>query len=139
MKTLHTLTIVALAVASLTGCVAGAPVAVNTSSPEALRAESSETLCNAWGFMHTDKVRAELERRNVLSAEEWRLIDARRVAIGMSRLALLCSWGDPGYSGAINRTVTARGVSEQWVYRDAVAKRTRYIYVRDGKVVTMQD
>lgn len=137
MKTLKT--IAALTLASLAGCAATSPARIATSTPEELQSQTSEALCNAWGRFHPTKARVELERRGLLSAEEWRLIDAQHVAIGMSRLALICSWGDPGYTGAVNRTVSASGVSEQWVYRDAVAERTRYIYVRDGKVTGMQD
>ena len=38
----------------------------------------------------------------------------------------------------INRTVTAYGISEQWIYPDGIGGR-RYLYFRNGSLVGIQD
>ncbi len=73
--------------------------------------------------------RAELERRNALSENEWRLVDDSRVAVGMSEIALICSRG----RARVNRTVTVQGEHKQFVYGDA------FVYVEQGRVVAFQD
>jgi hypothetical protein len=57
----------------------------------------------------------------------WR---SNEVHIGMSEMDLLISCGSPM---EINRTVTANGSSEQWVYPDI------YVYVENGEVTSFQD
>lgn len=74
--------------------------------------------------------RQELERRNLLNAIEWTLVDSHRIQIGMSETALLCSWGRTD----VNRTVTAAGEHKQYVYG-----RGTMVYVDDGRVTAFQD
>jgi hypothetical protein len=81
----------------------------------------------------------ELQKRNVITDDEWWLIADHKIQVGMSELALLASWGSPGLYGAINRTATSAGVQIQWVYRNCQGCRTRYVYTQDGKVVSWQD
>ena len=56
------------------------------------------------------------------------LVQDRQVEVGMPICAAIASWGQPQ---RINRTQTARGRSEQWVY-DA----GNYIYFGDDQQVT---
>ena len=44
------------------------------------------------------------------------------------------NWGNPW---AVNRTITARGVHEQWVYRNAVG--SQYLYFTNGKLTAIQN
>lgn len=67
-------------------------------------------------------------------------------AIGMTEEQVLISrWGRP-YS--VNRTTTARGMHEQWIYRSVDQSRTTgkhevhrdtYVYLRNGVVYAIQD
>lgn len=43
-----------------------------------------------------------------------------------------------GYPTQVNRTVTANGVREQWVYRDA-SYRSQYLYFVNGKLTAIQN
>ena len=63
--------------------------------------------------------------------EIWSKIEDGKVAIGMTAEQSRMSWGDPQ---SINRTVTAHGADEQWVYRN-----NSYLYMKDGKVTAMQN
>ena len=44
------------------------------------------------------------------------------------------NWGNPW---AVHRTITARGVHEQWVYRNAVG--SQYLYFTNGKLTAIQN
>lgn len=57
---------------------------------------------------------------------------ATTVEIGMSKTNVLLSrWGSPE---KVNRTTTARGVSEQWVYEGG-----RYLYFENGIVTAIEE
>lgn len=58
----------------------------------------------------------------------------RLVTIGMSADQVRSSWGEPT---KINRTISERGASEQWVYRRG-AGGAQYVYVENGVVRTIQ-
>ena len=60
-------------------------------------------------------------------------IHQKQVRIGMTRQQVLLSWGRPH---DINRTVTAFGTQEQWVYG---LYGGPYLYFEDGKLTTVQD
>lgn len=45
------------------------------------------------------------------------------------------NWGSPS---SVNRTITARGESEQWVYRGAMGK-SQYLYFVNGKLTAIQN
>lgn len=45
------------------------------------------------------------------------------------------NWGHPTH---VNRTITAAGVREQWVYRNA-ANRSQYLYFVNGKLTAIQN
>ena len=68
----------------------------------------------------------------------WTATDCQRVSegiiwLGMDAEQLQASWGRPT---DINRTVSAYGVREQWVYR--YSSTTRYVYLKDGIVTSWQ-
>ena len=54
--------------------------------------------------------------------------------IGMTKRMIFQAWGDPK---DVNRTRTARGMREQWVYGSI--RNRRYIYFEDGIVTAIQD
>jgi hypothetical protein len=60
----------------------------------------------------------------------WTAIEHDKVFVGMTTDQAKMSWGQPK---EINRTTTARGAEEQWVFGDS------YLYVSDGKVTAIQN
>ena len=58
----------------------------------------------------------------------------KRVVVGMTADQVRASWDKPDN---VNRTETAFGTSEQWVYRKGNA-RTNYVYLNNGVVTTFQ-
>lgn len=58
-------------------------------------------------------------------------VNAGRLVIGMTSDAALASWGEPR---RINRTTTASGRFEQWVYGTRL-----FLYFTDGKLTGWQD
>ncbi|MEB2280088.1 hypothetical protein LAV73_08770 [Lysinibacillus xylanilyticus] len=59
--------------------------------------------------------------------------EKNKVYIGMTSERLLeTNWGKPD---DINRTITAYGTKEQWIYRDSGV----YFYFEDGILVTIQE
>lgn len=116
---------------------AGSPMHISIMSEEKLKTVPTLQLCNAYGANHQVKVRAELESRNVLNPQEWNLIDAKRIRIGMSRCALYCSWG-PCLTE--NRSVSSSGVFIQHVYGlYSQYSRPTYVYTVNDKITSWQD
>lgn len=62
-----------------------------------------------------------------------RAANAGEVRIGMTPAQVRRAWGEP-YD--VNRTRTAAGTSEQWVYGST---GRRFVYFRDGNVTAIQD
>jgi hypothetical protein len=91
---------------------------------------SNDDLCVAFSIHHYGAARAELETRSAFDAGTWALINEKKIAVGMSEAALLCSWGRGRH---VNRIVTLGHVSKQYVYRSAL------VYVDNGTVTGFQD
>lgn len=62
-------------------------------------------------------------------------IALRKVLIGMTEDELVQSWGNPSKK---NKTMSASGTSEQWVYYRRDIGDTQYVYVTNGVVTTVQ-
>lgn len=86
-------------------------------------------LCSEYRGSASPAAKREILRRKLLTPDEWKLVSSRKIRIGMSDTALICSWG----STEVNRTVSANSVHEQYVYKDT------YVYVENGRVVAYQD
>src|SRR5262249_16891537 len=86
-------------------------------------------LCIEYADAQPESVRQELVRRKMFSPDEWRLIKTKKVKIGMSELALVCSWG----MTERNRSVLASGVHTQYVYDKS------YVYVNGRQVTSFQE
>jgi len=66
---------------------------------------------------------AELKRRNPFTKQEWQLIKERKVKVGMSKKALICSWGRP------ERVHSSSYGSDQYVYENY-----QYVYFKNNRV-----
>jgi len=92
---------------------------------------SPADLCFALNFYRLRAFRQELERRHVLSEEEWHLIDEERLKIGMSELAMVCSWGKPK---RVDRVIDAAPEHKMHVYAE-----DRIVHTENGHVTAVQD
>jgi hypothetical protein len=63
-------------------------------------------------------------------------IACRSVVIGMNSDQAIAAWGRPD---DVNRTTSAYGVSEQWVYEDSDGIPRSYLYFDDGVLTTVQN
>ncbi len=110
MKTPFLLPIVVLIAA---GCA-------NLKSAEQLQSEETSRVAHGFYVQHAngfgyEKLEAELRRRDVFTSEEWRLIEANRVDLGMSKDAVLASVGPPHSRGG--HKSNELGQWETWRYR----------------------
>ena len=87
-------------------------------------------LCVTYARSRQGFVRAELVKRGALSRSDWQLVEARKIGIEMTELALMCSWG----ATERNRTIGSWGVHNQYVYREH-----QFVYVENGVVTSWQD
>ncbi|MDH5393944.1 MAG: hypothetical protein OEY11_12215 [Gammaproteobacteria bacterium] len=127
--------IISLLTATLITACAGSPMRISFMSDQEIKAERSGNLCNAYALNRSDRVRAELIRRNEITDEEWKVIDNKKIRIGISELALVCSWGAPT---RINNQASRHGSSKQYVYRQGYSGRGQFVYIRQGKVSSWQ-
>jgi len=120
----------------LSGCAA---MMVNMNN---LENEDSIHLCAAYGHMYTtqsqkEKIMNELNRRNAITSQEWDLIHAKKIRVGMSRCALYASWGSPI---KVNKSGGSWGSHIQHVYGMYSQYSTpNYVYTENGKVTSWQN
>ncbi len=101
-----------------------------------------------WSSVHSRFMAVQEERRDheergrAVAAERqraraaWprafaRAVDRQAVLVGMTPGMVRAAWGEPH---SVNRTTTAAGASEQWVYG-----RGQYVYLRAGRVYAVQE
>lgn len=123
----------------LLSCLIAACTPSSMMSPERLATADSKQLCDDYHQVRSPNVRAELERRNAITPDEWMLIDSKKVKLGMSEVAFLCAMGTPTVYGAINRSQGSWGTNVQYVYRFCSTCKAQYYYVRNGKLTSWQD
>jgi hypothetical protein len=123
----------------MAGCMPNSPLHVAAMGEDQLKEVPLHQLCNAYKMHRAEKVKAELIRRGDIADDEWDLIEARKIRIGMSQPALLASWGTPGIWGRVNRSVGSYGEHIQWVYRSCDRCSATYVYTENGIVTSWQD
>ncbi|MBX9870801.1 MAG: hypothetical protein K2X75_02290 [Burkholderiaceae bacterium] len=88
----------------------------------------------------TDRVpgiRAELQRRNLLTQSELQAVDRSDLLIGMSRCGMFAVKGIPI---GRNETTTAAGTSTQWIFQNTrTTGRREYVYTRNERVTAWQN
>ena len=102
-------------------------------SPEELALVSDEQLCKAYAYKHSDKLRSEIESRQLFSEDEWQAIEKQSIFVGMSELAMKASISGLIFDGMLS---DARGTLYRW--RMLGTSVRAYIYTADGKVVTYE-
>lgn len=100
---------------------------------KALAAMSDDEVCNDHGTNAEDRFFsfAEIKRRKLFkTAAEYAEVKRGGIRIGMQKHILMCSYGIPEKT---NTTVTARGVTEQLVYRYGT-----HVYLENNRVTGFQ-
>ena len=105
-------------------------------SPQVIHNDSRSDLAYWYFVNHGPREKAELVARNDIPADEWPLIDANKVAIGMGPDAVVAAWGQPS---AVNTTTTAEGDDVQWVYAGCSSCANSYVYFVNNLVSTIQN
>lgn len=77
-----------------------------------------------------DQYRHEIERRNLVTPEEWVLVEQKRIQKGMSRCALYASWGMP----MSENTVDGAEEEIRHVYHAGWLMSPGSVYTKHGKV-----
>jgi hypothetical protein len=95
--------------------------------------KSSTSICKLEREISEKRQQEDAAERAAIATERERRAKLPGVRIGMTQKQVVEStdWGRPD---AINRTVTKRGASEQWVYQDGRA----YLYFNNGRVTAIQ-
>ena len=88
-------------------------------------------------FSEKEKIANELinNRNEAITPQEWDLVDAHMIKIGMSRCALYASRGKPS---KINKSVGVWGVHIQHIY-SLLRTTPVYVYTQNGKVTSWQN
>lgn len=71
----------------------------------------------------------------MLTEKELLAADNGEIFIGMSAMALLCSWGP---ATKLNTSTGSWGTHRQWVYRPYLNGSASYVYTENGKVTSFQ-
>ncbi len=95
-----------------------------------LRSKPIADLCDAIHGDYDKEARAELKRRHIFSAAQWKRIDEGMIRIGDPESMIRCSWGAPAKT---NSTITAGWVSRQYVYDHS------FVYTSNGIVDAIQN
>lgn len=116
--------IAAIALFLLAGCA----------SQKQIARMSNNELCSNYHEYKSDLAKAELVRRAALTESEWALVAEKKIRVGISETALICSWGTPSGWGDIHTRTSASGTTKQYVYRVCRSCSANYVYVRGGAV-----
>lgn len=114
--------------------------------------EDASELCRVYANTRSDEIKQKLLQRQLFTEKEQQLINDQAIAVGMSELALLCSWGHPHVNnnmtpttgpvhGGVNTSVGSWGVNKQYWYsryRNGEWTRT-YVHVKNGVVTSWSD
>lgn len=128
---------ISLAAALITGC-AGSPMRISSMSQAELKTQPSNQLCNAYYHFKAAPVKAELKRRGEITDADWKLIEQGKIQVGMSKIALACSWGFPGIQGKVNTYAGPYGTMKQIVYRACFECPPTFVYIDETKVTGWQ-
>jgi hypothetical protein len=118
-----------LAIALSAGCA---------TDPAHLTEASNLDICRGYGIysawrIHgplTEQYKREMERRKLLTPEEWALVAQRRIQKGISRCALYASWGVP----VSEHPSDGDGGEIQHVYHTGWRISPGAVYTKNGKV-----
>jgi hypothetical protein len=115
---------------------AGPPTAISKAKPEELKQYSNEQLCTSYfKARQPANVKAEIESRGFIKADQWAAINEHKIGIGMPEAAVYCAWGPPDTG---SRYISAYGERKTMIYRRGDMHR-QYVYIVNGKIDSMSN
>jgi len=102
------LMICVVAVLALIGCKAGSPAEIANRTGDKLLLTPNSELVTAYSYQRMlpslsgekrAKLRAEIDRRKLFDADQWRMIEEKKIAIGQPEFLVWCAWGPPDRVG----------------------------------------
>jgi hypothetical protein len=117
----------------LSAC-AGSPYAISNYGPENLAIVSDDRLCVAFYYRPNENLLNEIKRRNILTPRELSSVQKKSIFVGMSKTALLCSWGEVPIYGSTHKRYSKYGESTQYVYQKCSICNSTHVFVEKGKV-----
>jgi hypothetical protein len=120
---------VALAMTLSAGCA---------TNPTRLAGLSDLDICRGYGTYITwfmsdslaEQYKREIDRRKLVTPEEWVLVAEERIQKGMSRCALYASWGVPMRENTVDRD----GEEIRHVYHSGWRMSPGAVYTKKGKI-----
>lgn len=128
--------IIVTAAAILSGCAV---------APERVAQVSDLEVCRSYGIFRASGLwatraasyEAEVKRRGLIAADEWPLVEAKKIRNGMSRCAMYAAFGGPDRE---NRTVSGSHVHVQHVFNAGYRYiKAFYVYTDNDRVTAWQD
>lgn len=98
------------------------------------KGDYSETVVIIWSPEAINELETLVDQKSPFTAQELIHIKTRQIFIGMSKLAMYASWGNPSSE---NRTVNAYGESIQHIY--GTGYKHTYVYTDNGEITSWQD
>ncbi len=132
-------TLVLLAALGLPACT-GSPFWISYKSPEKLKEVADLDLCHAYRFAldhntNLQNVAAEINRRGLLTEDEWTDIRFQKIRKGMSLCGLYAAWGPPlAFSRVSAPPGTPDSPHRQFIYRHHTLSTPVYVYTRNGTI-----
>lgn len=126
-----------LFVALIAGCAAIPPERAASYSDDLLCYRYNDARGNSSLQKDVPVLRAEIDKRGLITPDEWSLVEQKKIKLGMSECALVASWG----SGKVNKHTNVNGQFNQHVYRLDWCRscNVQYVYTRNGRVTSWQD
>lgn len=118
------------------------PLLMGQLSDAGLRNQTDNDLCDAYAkeLIKNERVKKELEARNKLSPQDWKAIRTGKLYVGMSELALICTWGLPGRYDHISVHEDGFNVRKTYSYQYFEDYPTVSIAkIQNGKVASWYD
>lgn len=121
----------------ISGCAAMPPERAASYSNDLLCYHYHDARGNSALQKNVPVLRTEIDKRGLISPDEWELVNQKKIKLGMSECALVASWG----SGKINKYTNSHGQFNQHVYRLDWCRRcnVQYVYTQNGRVTSWQD
>jgi len=126
-------TVVMAACLSLGGCIKGSSAEIASRDDVSLANTSQNDVAYSYGSIRkasgeNKRLRAELERRNAFTPEEWSRIDTGHIRVGDSLDLLYASWGQPFKYSSLQSEF---GESNLFIYDNS------RVYLRNGRVTAI--
>lgn len=126
-----------MAAVALSGCIHMPSYTASLTGSE-LRRVSEFDLCAAYASTESKRLRTEIDRRSLISPEEWTKVAGHQVTEGMSTCSVLASLGVPATVEEEEEPASPEGFTTRLVYLDDLLVITYKIKLRGGVAVEVK-